>query len=146
MRPSPDPITQIQDLLSYGITASGYLSDGQTPFDREMPESVFMHRMQAILQRRFRDRAHRLAQHQWTLFKQGVFARQEDYLRDDYVLGTYDHLHTEFAPEAAWRETCQRWMAYAEAVQSGAVTPSWWFPASDIPQVLDRLTQHHNFA
>ncbi|WP_179131110.1 hypothetical protein [Candidatus Entotheonella palauensis] len=57
MRPSPDPITQIQDLLSYGITASGYLSDGQTPFDREMPESVFMHRMQAILQRRFREGA-----------------------------------------------------------------------------------------
>jgi hypothetical protein len=50
------------------------------------------------------------------------------------------------AVEPAWRETCQRWMAYAEAVQSGAVAPSWWFPASDIPQVLERLTRHHDFA
>ncbi|ETX05912.1 hypothetical protein [Candidatus Entotheonella palauensis] len=146
IRPNPEPITQIQDLLGYGITASGYLSDGHTPFDREMQEAVFMPRMQAILQRRFRDRAHSLAQHQWTLFKQGAFARQEDWLRDDYILATYDHLHAELAAEPAWRETRQRWLAYAEAVQSGAAAPSWWFPAPDIPRVLDRLTRHHNFA
>lgn len=146
MRPNPEPVTRIQDMLSYGITASGYLSDGQIPFDRQMAEDVFMHRMQAILQRRFRDRAHSLAQHQWTLFQQNVFAQQEDRLKDDYVLATYDHLHVELAAEPAWRETCQRWLAYAKAVESGAATPSWWFPAPDIPQVLDRLTRYHHLA
>lgn len=146
LRPDPEPVARIQEILRYGITASGYLSDGHMPFDRQMTEAVFMHRMQAILQRRFRDRAQPLAQHQWTLFKQGAFARQEDHLRDDYVLATYDHLRAALAIDPAWRETCQRWMAYAEAVQSGAAAPSWWFPASDIPQVLDRLTQHHHFA
>jgi hypothetical protein len=146
LRPDPGPVARLRDLLGYGITASGYLSDGQTPFERQMTEAVFMHRMQAILQRRFRDRAHRLAQHQWTLFEQGIFARQEDHLKEDYVLATYDHLHAELAVEPAWRETCQRWTAYAEAVQSGAFAPSWWFPAPDIPQVLDRLTRHHHFA
>ncbi len=146
LQPDPEPVARIQEMLGYGITASGYLSDGQTPFDRQMTEHVFMPRMQAVLQRRFRDRAQHLAQHQWTLFKQGAFARQEDDLRDDYVLATYDHLHAELAAEPAWRETCQRWRAYAEAVQSGTAAPSWWFPASDIPRVLDRLTQHHDFA
>lgn len=146
MRPDSNPVARIHEILGYGITASGYLSDGQTPFDRQMTEAVFMHRMQAILQRRFRDRTHSLAQHQWTLFQQGAFARQEDHLQDDYVLATYDHLHAELAVEPAWRETRQRWMAYAEAVQSGAIPPAWWFPAPDIPQVLDRLTRHHHFA
>ncbi|PON17049.1 hypothetical protein C2W62_15275 [Candidatus Entotheonella serta] len=146
MRPNSVPVARIHEMLGYGITASGYLSDGQTPFDRHMIEAVFISRMQAILQRRFRDRAHALAQQQWALFQQGVFARQEDHLKDDYVLATYDHLHAELATEPAWRETCQRWMAYAEAVQSGALPPSWWFPAPDIPQVLDRLTRHHEFA
>ncbi len=144
LRPDSEPVARLQALLGYGITASGYLSDGQTPFDRQMTEAVFMARMQAVLQRRFRDRAHHLAQHQWTLFQQGAFARQEDDLKDDYVLATYDHLHAELAAAPAWRETCRRWMAYAEAVESGAVAPSWWFPASDIPQVLDRLARHHN--
>jgi len=140
------PVARIQELLGYGITASGYLSDGRTPFDRQMTQATFMPRMQATLQRRFRDRAQRLAQQQWTLFQQGAFSRQEEHLKDDYVLATYDHLHAELADEPAWRETCQRWMAYAEAVQSGAAAPSWWFPVADIPRVLERLTQHHNFA
>lgn len=145
LRPDPGAAARIQELLGYGITASGYLSDGQTPFDRQMTETVFIHRMQAILQRRFQDRAQSLAQHQWTLFQQGVFARQEDDLRDDYVLATYDHLQATLAPASAWRETCQRWRAYAEAVQSGAVATCWWFPAPAISQVLDRLTQHLGF-
>lgn len=146
MRPDPEPVARLQEFLGYGITASGYLSDGQTPFDRQMTEAVFIPRMQAVLQRRFRDRARTLAQHQWALFRQGAFARQEDHLKDDYVLATYDHLRAELAAEPAWRETCQRWIAYADAVQSGAAAPSWWFPAPDIPQVLDRLTRHHDVA
>ncbi len=146
LQADPEPVARIQDLLGYGITASGYLSDGQSPFDRHMAEAVFIPRMRAVLQRRFRDRAHNLAHHQWALFEAGAFARQEDQLKDDYVLATYDDLHAEMAVEPAWRETCHRWRAYAEAVQSGAIAPSWWFPASDVPQVLDRLTRHHNFA
>lgn len=143
LRPDPAPVARIEELLGYGITASGYLSDGQTPFDRHLSEAVFLHRMQAVLQQRFRDRARSLAQHQWRLFQHGAFARQEDDLRDDYILATYDHLHAEVyrAVEPAWRETYQRWMAYAEAVQSGAAAPAWWFPAADIPRVLDRLTR-----
>jgi hypothetical protein len=146
MQPESGPVSRIQEILGYGITASGYLSDGQTPFDRQMTRAEFMPRMQATLQRRFRDRAHRLATHQWTLFQQGVFTQQEEHLKDDYVLATFDYLRAELAAEPAWRETCQRWMAYAEAVQSGAAAPSWWFPAADIPRVLDRLTQHHHVA
>jgi hypothetical protein len=146
MRPDPGPVCRIQEILGYGITASGYLSDGQTPFDRQMTQTAFLSRMQATLQRRFGDRAPLLAQHQWTLFQQGAFSRQEEHLKDDYVLATFDHLHAELAAAPAWRETCQRWMAYAEAVQSGTVTPSWWFPAADIPRVLERLNQHHHFS
>lgn len=146
LQPDPEPATRIQELLGCGITASGYLSDGKKPFDRQMTEDVFLHRMQGILQRRFRDRAPSLAQHQWSLFQQGVFARQEDDLRDDYILATYDHLQVTLAPAPAWRETRQRWLTYAEAVQSGAVDPCWWFPAPAIPRMLDRLTQHLGFA
>ena len=142
IQPDPDPAARIAQLLGYGITASGYLSDGQTPFDRHMTEAMFMQRMQATLQRRFGERARPLAEQQWRLFQQGVFARQEDDLKDDYVLATYDHLRAGSAAASAWRETHQRWMAYAEATQSGAAAPSWWFAAAEIPQVLERLRQH----
>lgn len=146
LQPDPEPAARIQELLGYGITASGYLSDGQKPFDRGMTEDVFLHRMQTLLQRRFGDRASSLAQHQWTLFQQGVFAQQEDDLRDDFILATHDHLQTTLAPAPAWRETRQRWLIYAEAVQSDAVPPSWWFPAPAIPHILDRLAQDLGFA
>ncbi len=146
LQPTPGPVERIHELLGYGITASGYLSDGKKPFDRQMTEDVFRHRMQSVLQRRFRDRAERLAQHQWALFRQGVFARQEDHLREDYILATYDHLQTTLAPTTAWRETQKRWLAYTEAAQSGAVPPCWWFPAPAIPQILNHLTRHLGMA
>jgi hypothetical protein len=146
IQPDPKPAARIAQILGYGITASGYLSDGQTPFDRRMTEAVFMQRMQATLQRRFGERARPLAEQQWRLFQQGAFARQEDHLRDDYVLATYDHLRANLAAEPAWRETRQRWLAYAEATQSGAAAPSWWFPAAEIPQVLERLRRHPDIA
>ena len=146
IQPDPEPAARIAQLLGYGITASGYLSDGQTPFDRRLTEAAFMARMQATLQRRFGARARPLAEQQWRLFQQDAFARQEDHLREDYVLATYDHLRAGLAAAAAWRETRQRWMAYAEAAQSGATTPSWWFPAAEIPRVLERLRRHPDIA
>ena len=93
IQPDPEPTARIAQMLGYGITQpAAYLSDGQTPFDRRMTEAVFMQRMRATLQRRFRERAQPLAEQQWRLFQQDVFSRQEDHLRDDYVLATYDHL------------------------------------------------------
>src|SRR5262249_53484463 len=74
----PTPAEQLLAILGWLITPSGYLSDGQKPLDRHMTRAAFVHRMQAVLQRRFGDRAAKLAQQQWTLFQAGVFAQQED--------------------------------------------------------------------
>jgi len=134
----PTPAEQIHAILGWLITASGYLSDGQKPFDRHMTRATFMHRMQAVLRRRFGDRAAELAQQQWRLFQAGVLAQQEDWLKDDCVLATYDRLHTDYPAARAWHETCQRWLSYAEAVHNGQLPASWWFPAAEIPSVLDR--------
>ncbi len=139
LRPDSGPVARIHDMLGYAITASGYLSDGKQPFDRHLNEKEFMHRMHAVLRRRFGEQAHNRARQQWTLFQQGALARQEDELKDDCILATYDHLSTEAAAEPAWRETRQRWMAYAAAVQAGTLPPSWWFPAAELPLVLNRL-------
>ncbi len=136
----PDPVAHLHVILRSVITASGYLSDGRQPFNRQMPEAVFRHRMQAILQRRFGDQAERLADQQWQLFRQGVFARQEDWLKEDCILATYDRLRAEYPATVAWQETRQRWIAYTDAVQAGTYPPSWWFPTAEIPVVLDRLT------
>lgn len=139
LTPEPTPAERIHTLLRSVITASGYLSNGCQPFDRSMPQETFLHRMQAVLRRRFGDQAPRLAQQQWVLFQQGAFAQQEDWLKADCILATYDHLRAEHPSALAWRETCQRWTAYAKAVQAGHLPPSWWFPAAEIPAVLDRL-------
>src|SRR5215471_20341633 len=135
----PTPAEQIHAILGWLITASGYLSDGQKPFDRHMTRATFMHRMQAVLRRRFGDRAAELAQQQWRLFQAGVLAQQEDWLKDDCVLATYDRLRADYPAARAWHETCQRWLSYAEAVYNGQLPASWWFPATEIPSVLDRL-------
>lgn len=140
----PGPAGQIQTILASVITASGYLSDGQRPFDRHMPQEVFVSRMQAVLRRRFAEQALDLAQRQWELFVQGVFARQEDCLKEDCILATYHHLRCHQSAASAWRATCQRWQAYADAVQAHTLPPSWWFPAAEVPVLLARLApQHH---
>ena len=126
-------------MLACMITASGYLSDGRTPFDRKMPRESFLPRMQGVLRRRFGDRAAAMARAQWDLYRTGAFARQEDWLKQDCVLGTFDRWRLSLAPEAAWRETTGRWLAYADAVQAGRTAPSWWFPAAEIPGLLERL-------
>ncbi|MDH3599332.1 MAG: hypothetical protein OEU26_06785, partial [Candidatus Tectomicrobia bacterium] len=136
----PDPATRIHAMLGVAITASGYLSTNRKPFDRQMREEVFVHRMQAVLRRRFRHQALKLARQQWSLFRQGAFAQQEDWLKADCMLATYDRLRDGHSVETAWRETQQRWMAYAHAVETGALPPSWWFPAAEIPLLLDQLT------
>ena len=141
--PEPDPATRIHAMLAVAITASGYLSTNRQPFDRQMSEEVFVHRMQAVLQRRFGNQAPQLARQQWSLFRQGAFAQQEDWLKADCILATYDHLRDGHAVETAWRETQQRWMAYARAVETGALPPSWWFPAAEIPLLLDQLTAQY---
>src|SRR5262249_49386167 len=69
LAPDAPPVEQIHTMLGYLITASGYLSDGQQPFPRQMPREVFVSRMQAVLRRRFGDRAPELAQRQWALFQ-----------------------------------------------------------------------------
>jgi hypothetical protein len=139
-RPDPDPATRIHAMLDVAITASGYLSTNRQPFDRQMSEAVFVHRMQAVLQRRFGPQALQLARQQWSLFRQGALAQQEDWLKADCILATYDRLRDGHAAETAWRETQHRWMAYATAVETGALSPSWWFPAAEIPRLLKQLT------
>jgi hypothetical protein len=141
--PEATPTERIHTLLRSVITASGYLSNGRQPFDRHMSQAVFLHRMQAVLRRRFGDQAGPLARRQWVLFQQGAFAQQEDWLKEDCVLATYDRLRADYPAPLAWHETHQCWIAYAHAVQAGHLPPSWWFPAADIPVVLDRLTQQH---
>jgi hypothetical protein len=139
LQPDPGPAAHLHVILRSVITASGYLSDGRHPFDRQMTEAVFLHRMQAVLQRRFGQRAARLAQQQWCLFQDGIFARQEDWLKEDCILATYNFLRTATPPIAAWQTTRQYWLAYADAVQASIHPPSWWFPAVEIPAVLERL-------
>jgi len=135
----PTPAEQIHTILGWMITASGYLSDGQQPFDRHMAREVFAHRMQAVLRRRFGDRAPALAQRQWGLFQAGAFAQQEDWLKEDCVLATYDRLRADYPAALAWHETCQHWLAYTDAVHRRRLPASWWFPAAEIPLLLDRL-------
>ena len=138
------PQAQIAAMLGCMITASGYLSDGRRPFDRSMPYESFMPRMRRVLERRFGDRATAMARQQWELFTAGVFARQEDWLKEDCVLGTFDRWRTDCPVEAAWGETKRRWLAYAEAVRAGRVAPSWWFPAAEISGLLERLEKRFN--
>jgi hypothetical protein len=142
--PEATPVERIHTLLRSVITASGYLSNGRQPFDRHMSQAVFLHRMQAVLQRRFGDQAVPLACQQWELFQQGAFAQQEDWLKEDCVLATYDCLRAGYPTPLAWYETHRRWTAYTNAVQAGHLPPSWWFPAADIPVVLDRLAQQQD--
>jgi hypothetical protein len=139
--PDPGPLAHLHTILHSVITASGYLSDGRRPFDRTMPEAVFLHRMQAVLRRRFGNRAPHLARQQWVLFRQGAFARQEDWLKEDCILATDDFLRAKHPAARAWYHTCRRWQAYARAVRAGRLPPSWWFPAAEVPRVLDRLTR-----
>ncbi len=139
----PSAAEQIHAILRCVITASGYLSDGQCPFDRHMPEEVFLRRMQAVLQRRFGARAPQLARRQWQLFRQGAFARQEDWLKEDCILATYDRMRAVLPAAVAWRQTCEHWQAYAAAVQAGRLPPSWWFPAAEIPMVLARVGRQY---
>jgi hypothetical protein len=139
LAPDVTPVEQIHVMLGGLITASGYLSDGQHPFQRQMPREVFLARMQAVLRRRFGERAPELAQRQWALFQRGAFAQQEDWLKEDCLLATYDRWCADFPAALAWQRTRQDWLAYAEAIQAGRLPASWWFPAADIPIVLDRL-------
>jgi hypothetical protein len=98
-----------------------------------------MSRMQAVLRRRFGDRAPELAQRQWALFQSGAFAQQEDWLKEDCLLATYDRWCTDYPTGLAWQKACQYWLDYARAVEAGRLPASWWFPAAEIPTVLDRL-------
>jgi hypothetical protein len=141
--PEPDPATHIHAMLGIAITASGYLSTNRQPFDRQMSEKMFVHRMRAVLQRRFGHQALKVARQQWSLFCQGAFAQQEDWLKADCILATYDHLRDGHTAQTAWQETQQRWMAYTHAVEMGALPPSWWFPAAEIPLILDQLTAQY---
>ena len=136
------PAAQIHAMLASAITASGYLSDGKQPFDRHMVEDVFVDRMTAVLRRRFGEKAPSLAQRQWSLFRHGAFARQEDWLKEDSILATYDCLGAT-DPVTAWRETVRRWTDYVAAVEAGTVPPSWWFPALEVPALLGRLAAQH---
>ena len=137
--PTPAPADTLHAMLRSVITASGYLGNGAQPFDRQMPRAVFLQRMHTVLQRRFGSCAAALARQQWTLFQQGAFARQEDWLKEDCILATYDRLQAASPPPQAWQETCQYWQAYAQAVQVGSLPPSWWLPAQEIPPLLGRL-------
>ena len=134
------PETHIAALLGCMITASGYLSNGRQPFDRNMSRQAFMSRMQRVLQRRFGDKASALARQQWEHFRAGAFARQEDWLKRDCVLGTFDRWRAgRSTNSAAWRETKEQWLAYANAVTDARAEPSWWFPAAEIPELLEQL-------
>ena len=139
MASDTSPEAHIAAMLRCTITASGYLSDGRQPFDRRMSCESFVLRMRRVLERRFGDRAPALARQQWELFRAGAFARQEDWLKEDCVLGTFDRWRADRPAGAAWRETKRRWLAYAEAVRAGRMSPSWWFPAGEIPGLLERL-------
>ena len=141
MAPEPSPEEHIAAMLACMITASGYLSDGKKPFDRNMSRESFVSRMRGVLERRFGDRAPAMAQRQWELYQTGAFTRQEDWLKQDCVLGTFDRWRGNCPAEAAWQETKGRWLAYADAVLAGRVEPSWWFPAPEIPGLLERLEQ-----
>jgi hypothetical protein len=133
----------LDTILRSVITASGYLSDGRHPFDRHLSQAAFLHRMHAILQRRFGANAATLAQQQWTLFQQGAFAQQEDWLKHDCILGTYDRFRAASAAPLAWQQTCQIWTAYAQAVDHGSLPASWWFAAAEIPTVLQQVASQH---
>ena len=137
--PEATPAGQIHAMLGCLITASGYLSDGLQPFQRQMSRAAFVSRLQTVLRRRFGARAPEQAQRQWTLFQNGAFAQQEDWLKEDCLLATYDRWRADFPAPRAWQKTRQDWLAYAEAVQAGQLPASWWFPAADIPIVLERL-------
>lgn len=139
LAPEATPPEHLHTLLGAMITASGYLSDGQQPFDRQMPPSVFVPRMQAVLQRRFGARAPAMAQQQWRVFQHGLFAQQEDWLKEDCLRGLYARWRAEAAPAEAWQATCDAWLAYARAVQAGHLPASWWFPAAEIAPALARL-------
>ena len=141
LAPDATLVEQMHAMLGCLITASGYLSDGQQPFHRQMSCEAFLPRMQAVLRRRFGDQAPELAQRQWVLFQNGAFAQQEDWLKEDCVLATYDRWCADYPAARAWQETCQRWRVYAEAVHIGQLPASWWFPATEIPTVLDRLAR-----
>ena len=143
LTPNPTPAEHIHTILQSVITASGYLSDGRRPFERHMSQEVFLHRMHTVLRRRFGDQAAPLARQQWRLFQEGIFAQQEDWLKEDCLLATYDRLRAGSPATLAWQETCQRWTAYANAVQAGHLPPSWWFPAAEIPGTLDCLAGQH---
>jgi hypothetical protein len=139
MASDTSPEAHLAAMLRCMITASGYLSDGRQPFDRGMSCEFFVRRMQRVLERRFGGRAAAMARQQWELFRAGVFAQQEDGLKEDCVLGTFDRWRADCPADAAWRETKRRWLAYAEAVRAGRMAPSWWFPAAEIPGLLERL-------
>jgi len=139
LAPEATPVEQIHAMLGYLITASGYLSDGHQPFQRRMPRAAFVFRMQAVLRRRFGARAPELAQRQWALFQSGAFAQQEDWLKEDCLLATYDRWCADYPADLAWQKTCRYWLDYVEAVQAGRLPASWWFPAAEIPTVLERL-------
>ena len=144
--PDTTPIAHLHTILRSLITASGYLSDGRSPFDRHMTQAVFLQRMQAVLRRRFGARAAALAHQQWALFQQGTFAQQEDWLKQDCILATYDRLRAEDSVPVAWQHTCALWTAYAQAVHYGRLPASWWFPAVEVPALLRHLTQQHGFS
>ena len=139
-------LEHLHTILRSVITASGYLSDGRRPFERHMTQATFVHRMQAVLQRRFGADAATLARQQWELFQQGAFARQEDWLKEDCMLATYDRLRAEHPAHLAWQHTCAIWTAYAQAVQQGHLPASWWFAAAEIPGRLRQLTTQHGFS
>ena len=139
MAADTSPEAHIASMLGCMITASGYLSDGRQPFDRGLSCELFVGRVRRVLERRFGDRAATMARQQWELFRAGAYARQEDWLKEDCVLGTFDRWRADAAAEAAWRETKRRWLAYADAVRASRMAPSWWFPAAEIPALLERL-------
>jgi hypothetical protein len=139
LTPEATAVEHIHATLGCLITASGYLSDGQQPFQRQMSREVFVSRMQVVLRRRFGDRAPDLAQRQWALFQSGAFAQQEDWLKEDCLLATYDRWCADYPADLAWQKTCQHWLDYAESVQAGRLPASWWFPAAEVPTMLDRL-------
>lgn len=136
------PAARIHAMLGWMITASGYLGDGQRPFDRAMTRETFLQRMHAVLRRRFGERAPHLAAHLWETFHAGAFAQQEEHLKRDCILGTYDRWRAETTACQAWQYTRDAWLAYARAVEAGQWPLSWWFPAADIPVVLAHLAPH----
>jgi hypothetical protein len=139
-------VEHLHTILRSVLTASGYLSDGRHPFDRQMTQVTFMHRMHAVLQRRFGAGAATLARQQWDLFQQGAFARQEDWLKEDCILATYDHLRRQYPACLAWQRTEAVWTAYARAVHQGRLPASWWFPAAEIPVFVCQIARQQGFS